>query len=199
MPIDRARGWWLVLWLGGAVAAIVAIVLAIHGTDPDGLRVALRTTARTSLVLFLASFVASSTGSRWLARNRRYLGVSFAFSHALHLVFIVWFFRTADVAPDPVAIVGGGFAYVLLAAMTVTSFDASARRLGAKRWRRLHKTGAYVLWFIFFQSYLGKAANDPLAALATAALVSALALRLWAARGKVKLATIDPRVGGGVQ
>ena len=51
-PENRFAGWWLVLWLGGAVTAIVALVVAIYGTDPEGLRVALRATARTSLVLF---------------------------------------------------------------------------------------------------------------------------------------------------
>ena len=50
--------------------------------------------------------------------------------------------------------IGGGMAYVFLAAMTATSFDRSAAWLGPRRWRLLHKTGMYYCWYIFFVSYL---------------------------------------------
>jgi DMSO/TMAO reductase YedYZ heme-binding membrane subunit len=38
--------------------------------------------------------------------------------------------------------------------MAATSNDASVRRLGAKNWQRLHKTGSYLIWIGLFTSYL---------------------------------------------
>ena len=46
-----------------------------------------------------------------------------------------------------------GFALLLL--MTLTLFRLGARRLGAANWRRLHKTGVYVIWFVATYIYLG--------------------------------------------
>ena len=80
-----------------AVAAIVGLILALVGSDEPGLRMAIRATARTSVVFFTLAFAASALRRRWpnaatswLLRNRRQLGVSFASSHAIHLVMILW-------------------------------------------------------------------------------------------------------------
>src|SRR4029450_126919 len=93
--------------------------------------------------------------TRWLLINRRYIGVSFAASHAIHLFAIVAVMRVAPAFRLQTAtLIGGGGAYVFLAAMTATSFDGAAAWLGPRRWRLLHKTGMYYCWFIFFISYV---------------------------------------------
>lgn len=87
-------GWKLFAALAGLTLAMTAIVLASQ-PDPDGLRSAIRATARSSFALFLLAFLASSlvtllpgTASRRILQERRYLGLAFAFSHTVHGVLI---------------------------------------------------------------------------------------------------------------
>ena len=65
-------GWRLVGVLSFLVAAMTAGLIISHGGDVDGMRVAIRATARTSLVLFVMAFTASalaellpSAATRW--------------------------------------------------------------------------------------------------------------------------------------
>lgn len=158
------NGWPIVGWATLAVAAIVGAILAIEGTGPEGLGMAIRATARTSVVFFTAAFAASALRRRWpndatawMLRNRRQLGVSFASSHLIHLLLIItlagWTVEGFLVVRPMQTIIGGGIAYVFLALMTITSFDTTAAWLGPRNWRRLHVTGAYYNWFIFAQSF----------------------------------------------
>jgi DMSO/TMAO reductase YedYZ heme-binding membrane subunit len=154
------NGWRLTGVLSLALAAMSLAFLVVHMADADGLRLVIRATARTSLVLFVMAFAAAamvelapSDGTRWLRRNRRYLGVSFAVSHFIHLAALVTlaridqdlFWKLTNVANIFLA----GAAYVFLAAMTATSFDGSAARLGARNWRLLHLLGGWYIWISF--------------------------------------------------
>lgn len=158
------NGWPIVGWATLAVLAIVAAVFAVEGTGLEGLGMAIRATARTSVVFFTLAFAASAlrrrwpnAGTAWLLRNRRQLGVSFAASHLVHLLLILtvagWTVEGFLTVRPMVTIVGGGIGYVFLALMTLTSFDRTAAMLGPRNWRRLHVTGAYYNWFIFAQSF----------------------------------------------
>src|ERR1041384_7343453 len=96
------RGWRIVLVATVAVAGMAAAILAIDGATPRAFHPILRWTARTSLLLFLCAFTASSLraavpsrATRWLLDERRYLGVSFAVSHTIHLAAIVALARSA--------------------------------------------------------------------------------------------------------
>lgn len=166
---------------------MVGAVLAVHGVTVEGLRLVLRVTACTSALLFLMAFLASPlrrlrrdqmTG--WLLRNRRYIGVSFATSHAYHLVALVSLFRLVGEVPDAGLIFVGGLGYAFIAAMTATSFDRTAAWLGPGRWRRLHVTGLYYLWIVFAVTF----ARSPerLSRVLLAALFAALLARLWLLR-----------------
>ena len=158
-------GWPIVGWMALLVAALCSAIFLAAGGGEAGWRAAIRMSARTSLVLFAAAFVASSLRivwpnvfTRWLLVNRRYVGVSFAASHAIHLVAIVTLALVAvDFRLDPATLIAGGLAYVFLAAMTATSFDRSAAWLGPRRWHQLHRTGMYYCWVIFFVSFLPRA------------------------------------------
>lgn len=145
-----------------------------------------RATARTSLACFLAAYVAGPLRSfvrndftRWLVANRRYVGLSYAVSHTLHLGGIVALARTAThFELDPLAIVVGGGAYVFLYAMALTSTDRAIAVLGIKRWKMLHRTGMHYNWFIFFQSYATRAIEGDALYVALAAVpIGAAALR----------------------
>lgn len=166
------NGWPIVGWATLAVTAIVAVILAAVGTDDAGLGMAIRATARTSVVLFSLAFTASALRRRWptpatawLLRNRRQLGVSYAVSQLVHLLLIVtvagWTVHGFLTVRPTLAIVGGGLAYVFVALMTLTSFDRTAAWLGPRRWRQLHVTGAYYNWFIFAQSFFRMVTKSP--------------------------------------
>lgn len=176
------------LWL--LIAAGLSVMLgAILSADPgvDAARLAIRATARTSLALFLIAFAASSLTriwpgrtTRWLLRNRRWFGLSFAWSHLLHLLAIVLLFSSygEQVPPPPTAtIIGGGIAYVFIALMAATSFDGAVRWLGANRWQRLHKVGGWSVWIVFLISYGKRAVVMPEYFPLVVLLMAAAALR----------------------
>jgi sulfoxide reductase heme-binding subunit YedZ len=183
---SRVAGWPLVGWCALVLVMLMATILAMDGTGEPGLRAAVRTSAQTSFVLFISAFSASSLYAtwpspltRWMLRNRRYVGVSFAVSHFIHLIAIIALaYRLGDAFElNPVTLVGGGLAYVFIAAMTATSFDRTAAWIGPRAWRRLHTTGAYYIWFIFFTSYAPRALQSLLYAPFAFVLLGMIALR----------------------
>jgi sulfoxide reductase heme-binding subunit YedZ len=154
------NGWRLTGVLSLALAAMSLAFLGAHMGNADGLRLVIRATARTSLVLFVMAFaaaamieLAASDWTRWQRRNRRYLGVSFAVSHFIHLAALIalaridhdLFWKLTTLANIFLA----GAAYVFLAAMTATSFDGAAAWLGARNWRLLHLMGGWYIWISF--------------------------------------------------
>ncbi len=190
-PSGVLNGWPFV---GVAAVAIIASVAAAIAITPDAGEAAgraIRLTARTSVALFLAAFTASAlfrlwpnAWTRWQRQNRRYLGVSFAVSHGVHLAAIFWLkhVQPVEFAQEVNAItwIGGGLAYVFIAAMTATSFDRTAEMIGPRAWKILHTVGSYYIWLIFANSYIGRALAMPEYIPAAAIVVSALGLRMAA-------------------
>jgi len=167
-----------------------AILASPHAGEPD-LRAAVRLTAAVSLVCFLLAFTAAplarrwpGPGTRWLVANRRWLGLSFAASHAAHGV-LLW--RLATTTPGftasvPLATkVAGALGFVIIAALAATSNDAAVRALGPRRWTALHTVGIHYLWIVFAATYAPQAAHSPFHAVLTVTLLAALALR-WTSR-----------------
>lgn len=179
------KGWPIVGWSSLLILVMVGAILAVRGCGDAGLRTTIRATAFTSLLLFTAVFTASSfhqtwpsTSTRWLLRNRRYLGVSFAVSHFTHLAGIVALASTVPAFRlQAVTVIGGGLAYVFIVAMTATSFDRTAAWLGPRAWRALHRTGAYYIWLIFLVTYLPRLAQVPLYGFMVAVLLAGIGLR----------------------
>lgn len=179
------RGWRLSWILALALLAMSAGLLVGFGTGEDGVRVWIRATARTSALLFLVTFLARplhqllrNDATRWMMKSRRYVGVSAAFSHLLHLTAIVWLSLgwPAAYQPDPVTLVGGGLGFVLFFAMGLTSSNRAVQALGTS-WKRLHKTGAWYVWFIFTLTFVPETGWDLLHAGFVLAFVSAAMLR----------------------
>jgi hypothetical protein len=176
------------------IVALCAMTLATTGVDEEGVRAVIRLTARTSLALFLMAFTASAAWrlwggrwARWLLVNRRYLGLSFAASHFLHLLAIV---VLATRVPERFwggtstgTIVVGGIGYVFVALMAATSNDASVAWLGPRRWKSLHTVGAYWVWQVFLLTYALSIPHAPGHVVPVALLLGAWGLRL-AARGR---------------
>jgi len=179
----------LVGYATAALLAICTVALLTSGVGEAGCRAVVRVTARTSLLLFTAAYVASSIHrlyrnrvTKWLLANRRYVGLSYAVSHTLHLTAIVALARVAaDFEVSTIALVFGGLAYLFLYAMALTSSDRAIAAMGVTRWRRLHRTGMHYNWFIFAQSYLPRALVEPwLYAPAASLVLGGFALRVTA-------------------
>jgi methionine sulfoxide reductase heme-binding subunit len=132
-----------------------------YGQSIEAAQAFTRFTARISLLIFAVVFSASALHKIFrnqytaeLLRNRRYFGISFAYSHTVHLLAIIIFLRLSGDEAPMLSVVFGGFAYLLTYAMAFTSNDWSVKKLGAKSWKALHKTGTFYIWFIFFITYL---------------------------------------------
>jgi methionine sulfoxide reductase heme-binding subunit len=185
------NGWRLTGLLSLVLVAMAGAFLAMHMGDADGLRLVIRSTARTSLVLFVMAFAAAamaelvpSDWTRWQRRNRRYLGVSFAVSHFIHLAMLIALARVDNdlfwKLTNPANIILAGAAYILLTAMTATSFDGAVTWLGVRRWRLLHLVGGWYIWITFAVSIGKRLPQGPIYWAMMALLLAAGVVRLVA-------------------
>ena len=96
--------------------------------------------------------------TRWLLRNRKIVGLCFAAGMAWQLFFILWltlvhseyYMQEVYVLRDAIEGLAG---YLLLIAMTVTSFKRTRAMLKPRQWKLLHKCGIYWLWAYAFSVY----------------------------------------------
>jgi sulfoxide reductase heme-binding subunit YedZ len=189
-------GWRLTGLLSIAIVLMALALLAWHQFDVDGIRLVIRATAQTSLVLFCLAFSASALSrirpnawTRWQRQNRRYLGVSFAVSHGVHAIAIVSFALIDPMrfhqATSLASFVFGGIAYAFIAAMTITSFDATAAWIGRRNWRILHTVAAHDIWLTFLVSEGMRALHEgSYYWLATAILLAVMGIRLAGQRAR---------------
>lgn len=98
------------------------------------------------------------TLASWLMRNRKYVGLVFAYAMAWQAVFIyilstfhrdyyfsyVYFFRDE---------IEGSIGYIFLAAMVLTSFNFARRKVTSEQWSLIQKGGVYFLWAYPFSVY----------------------------------------------
>jgi DMSO/TMAO reductase YedYZ heme-binding membrane subunit len=159
--------------------------------EVEGVRMVIRFTARSSLLLFCLAFGAAALArlwpnawTRWQCRNRRYLGLSFAASHAIHAAAIIAFANMDPAgfaeATSPASYIFGGIGYAVIIAMSATSFDRTAALVGPRAWRVLHLAGGYYLWFQFMVSFGKRVPAMPLYAAFLVPLLAVMALRLIA-------------------
>ena len=108
-----------------------------------------RTTGIMTLVFLMITLavtpVRKITGLNWLVKFRRLLGLLAFFYGFLHLLTYVWFDRyfnlrsiPADVLTRPF-IALGMTAFFLMLPLAITSTNKMVKRLGGKRWSKLHK------------------------------------------------------------
>ncbi len=194
MPFSKVSGHKVLVWLFVTVPfasfTVIVSTLLIYGYTDTGMQLASRYTVRVSLPLFLLAYSASALAhffptdlTRWLRRNRRYIGINFAIAHFIHMAtFLTFlgFFEIEDVVTDPAVLLGSGLAYTFIAVMAFTSNNWSQRVLGAK-WLWLHRVGIHYIWVIFTITYLGRLADPEMVIvglIGTGLLVLAAGLRL---------------------
>ncbi len=183
------EGWRLFALLTLVLTLLCVWIAGMRQFEVEGVRMAIRFTARTSLLFFCLAFSAAALArlrpnawTRWQRRNLRYIGVTFAASHALHAAAILAFARMDPAgfaaATSLASYVFGSIGYAFIIAMTATSFDAAAARLGPRAWRALHLVGGYYLLLQFAVSFGMRIPQSPLYALALIPLAAVFALRI---------------------
>jgi methionine sulfoxide reductase heme-binding subunit len=153
-----------------------------------------RTTGTLTLVFLVLTLSVTPlrkwTGANWLVRLRRMLGLYAFFYGALHLLCYVWFDKWFDlpaIAQDVTRrwfILVGVVAFTSMVPLAATSTDKMIKRLGGKRWQRLHRLTYLAAAAGVFHYYLlvKSDVRKPLAFAAVVALL--LGYRLFAAYTK---------------
>lgn len=162
----RVNGWNLFWLITGPISLVM--VLAMFRADlasADGVSSLIQLSVRCAVPSLFLTFAASSlqvvfpgSFSRWLLRNRKFMGLCFAAAMAWQAVFIVWltsihtdyYVNEVYVLSD---VVEGLIGYTFLIAMVLTSFKFGRSRLSPRQWRLLHKGGIYWLWYYAWSVY----------------------------------------------
>ena len=167
------QGWRITTWVTSFIVVFLIINFGLAGWNAIAITHAIDATGRSSLILFSIAFTASSIESlwpsslsRWTLRNRRWIGLSFAASHFIHLGLIV---AMSVLFPDPFLgeqslgqWVFGGLAYVFVLLMALTSTDQAQHWMGMKNWKRLHFVGSHWIWTVFLLTYIKHVKEGPL-------------------------------------
>lgn len=187
----RLHGWRLFSLLSLLVLIVAALALWSQPQWVEALRSSIRVTARTSFALFLATFLASSLAAlvpsdftRGLLRERRFLGLAFAFSHAVHAVLIIlyvkFFPETFWHGRSAAANIPGSIGYLFITLLAVTSFPYAVKLLGARTWKGLHSTGTWVIAGVFLLSFYKRLPMGSWYPLGFGLIFSAIAFKLIA-------------------
>ena len=164
---QRPLNGWPFFFLIAAITfiAMSASALLIGISTPEStvslIRVSVQLASPWIFLAFTASALAQlfpGTIARWLLRNRRYLGLSFAAGFGWQAVFIAvlftlyspYYWEELHKTSDLILRVAS---YVFLIAMTITSFFPVRRRLRTEHWHWLHLAGVWYFWAAIWTSY----------------------------------------------
>jgi hypothetical protein len=168
-PILKNRifnGWYLFTLVVLPMCIAVAVAMSrVDLSTPEAVSSMIQFSVRLAVPWLFIAFAASSLVvvlpgqfSKWLLRNRRIIGLYFAAGMAWQLLFIIWlvtgfwgyyleeaysYFDLAEQVPG----------YLMLTAMTVTSFRFGRSKLSSRQWKILHKGGIYFLWAVVWSTY----------------------------------------------
>jgi len=196
LQYSALNGWPLFTLIAALTAAAIGVGLSAIGiATPQATIEMIRLSVQLASPWIFFAFVASpllqlfrNDYTKWLVRNRRYLGLSFAAGFGWQLVFIfVLFAGYADYYWQFIHKDSDLFirvvSYVFLFALTITSFQPWRRMMGQKHWYRLHLLGVWYFWAAIWVSYTELVFSDKAIAIAFAYFVLGLlvfAIRLLA-------------------
>ncbi|MDG1389447.1 MAG: hypothetical protein P8L70_11225 [Halioglobus sp.] len=167
------NGWPLFYLVAVLTFAAIGVGLVITGiSSPEATVSMIRLSVQLASPWIFLAFVARPLVqlypggfSKWLLRNRRYLGLSFAAGFAWQAVFIAvllalypdYYWR---VLHDTADLVLRMLSYLLLLALTITSFYPVRRAMRPRSWRVLHLVGVWYFWAAIWVSYAGGLFSD---------------------------------------
>lgn len=164
---NKALNKWNLFWMISGPISIFMIInlLAVDASTGAGISEMIQFSVRWAVPFVYLVIATSSVQilfpgpfSRWLMRNRKYLGLCFAVAMAWQALFIfimsyffheyyysdVYYFRDE---------IEGSIGYIFLPAMVLTSFNFGSKLLTPKQWKLLHTSGIYFLWAYPFSVY----------------------------------------------
>ncbi len=163
---NHLNGWSLFGLIASLISVLVVIPLAqIDTTNPAHISGMIAQSVRLAVPWLFIAFAASSLVyvfpnnlTKWIMRNRRIIGLCFALGMAWQLFFILWFvigsfdyyMEEAYSYYDLSEQIPG---YMVLFAMTFTSFKFGRSMLSPGQWRILHKGSIYFLWGVVWGTY----------------------------------------------
>jgi hypothetical protein len=164
---NKTINGWNLFWLI-ATPISIAIVFTMTRVDlssAEGVSSMIQLSVRCAVPWLFLAFAASSLQvvfpgpfSRWLLRNRKFIGLCFAAAMAWQLTFILWlvgihteyYVNDVYVLSD---VLEGVVGYAFLIAMVLTSFKFGRSLFSPKQWKLLHTSGIYWLWVYAWSVY----------------------------------------------
>ena len=190
------NGWPLFFLVAALTFAAIGIGLVIMGiSTPEATVSMIRLSVQLASPWIFLAFVARplvqlypGSFSKWLLRNRRYTGLSFAAGFAWQAVFIAVLLALYPdyywkVLHDTADLILRILSYIFLIALTVTSFHPVRRLMQPRSWRILHVAGVWYFWAAIWVSYAEGLLNDDVRVIAVfygGAGISVLTVRLAA-------------------
>lgn len=162
------NGWPLFFLVAALTFAAIGAGLVVTGvSSPEATVSMIRLSVQLASPWIFLAFAARplvqlypGSFSRWLLRNRRYIGLSFAAGFAWQAVFIAVLLALHpdyywQVLHNTADLVLRMLSYLLLFAMTITSFYPVRRAMRPRSWRVLHLVGIWYFWAAIWVSYAG--------------------------------------------
>ena len=163
----RLLNGWPLFFLIAAVtfAAMVTAYLLIGVDTPEPAVNIIRLSVQLASPWVFLAFVARPMTqlfpgnlSKWLLRNRRYFGLSFAAGFGWQAVFIgvllalhnAYYWKEMH---NDIDLLLRMASYVFLVALTITSFYPVRRKMRPEHWRWLHLVGIWYFWAAIWASY----------------------------------------------
>ncbi|MCX2975705.1 hypothetical protein EYC87_19215 [Halieaceae bacterium IMCC8485] len=163
---DFLNGWPLFFLIAALTFACMMAGLVLIGTStPEATVELIRLSVQLASPWIFIAFVTSAltqlfpgSVSKWLARNRRYTGLSFAAGFGWQAVCIAALFALhpsyyGEQLHNTVDLIGRIASYIFLIAMTVTSFFSVRRKMRPEHWRWLHLVGIWYFWAVIWTTY----------------------------------------------
>ena len=170
----RLLNGWPLFFLIAAVtfAAMVTAYLLIGVDTPEPAVNIIRLSVQLASPWVFLAFVARPMTqlfpgnlSKWLLRNRRYFGLSFAAGFGWQAVFIgvllalhnAYYWKEMH---NDIDLLLRMASYVFLVALTITSFYPVRRKMRPEHWRWLHLVGIWYFWAAIWVSYTEQALSQ---------------------------------------
>ncbi len=158
--------WWLFCLISTPMSLLILLEMLNTGLSTgEGVSHMIGYAVRWAIPFIFLVIAASSMRivfpneiTKWLVRNRKYLGLCFAVAMGWQGLFILivstfhreYYFSDIFYFRDELE---GTIGYLFLAAMTLTSFQFARKRITPAQWKVIHTCGVYFLWAYPFSVY----------------------------------------------